>query len=1108
MPAPHRSQSLIRSLLQALMGLIGLTVMLVGLPVGLLRFGTLPTSLPSPGGAWDALLSPDDGTLLLTVLTLIAWACWAAFAASTLIELTALLRRRTARRVRGLGSMQGAAAFLLSSIVLVGVPAAASAATVSPAAAVSAPATPGPTTAAPTTTHQASTLIETGVKHRIGTGTTWWALAEDQLGDGLRWRDIADLNPDLPASADLPAGTTVVLPANARAATGHLAQTPASADDDAHTTAATAHTHQPHTSSAKPATTTYTVVSGDTLSEIAEHKLGDAAQYPKIFALNERQPQPHGLPEITDEDEIYPGQHLNLPAQSAAPEQAKPTAPSKDTATPSPAPTEHPHPAAPAPHASDNAPAPGPTTTTPTATPTPEADHPTPSTTPETDRQAVTPTPNTTSAPPTTSPDTPTSPSASDHPNSAPTAGASPAVPATILGGVAALLAAGLLSALGVKRILQQRRRRPGQTIATPDEPNHLEQALPAVAEPASVALLDTALRTLAHHASVDGQPLPRLRGARVTARTVEVLADDGSDSPLTPFKASGKQGGWWTLDDGALLLDADTARQVPAPYPGLVTLGTDDDGSLLLVHLPHVRALLFDGPEPDVRAVARAIALEAATSAWADHAEILTVGLGSDIDNLLPQGRLRALPHAGHAIRDLGEMLLEAHQFASEPDQPTALPWMLICAADLTDEHAWQLADALATAQHFPVAVVLAGTDTARSAFPDAEWLDAALDTPQPCETLTSDLLLQRLTDEAYEQAVQALQITEEPARPAEGAWQLVPDPERPRPRGPLTVPAPSSTPPDAAGDTPFPALMASIDPSPIPVGEASPNTPTEPDAREAADPKADSPSTESAAAVPTDDEDPNAPEIRLLGPVTVTGIPSSGHGAKMAALAALIYCKPRRDIASLCEAMDPTSPWHNRTLIARLSELRSRLGQAPDGELYFPRNNTGVYWLSPAVRCDWTRFQQLAKRGLTAGPRTGIADLEAALELVRGRPFAGRDYPWAGPLQQEMISRICDVAHALAVWHNPQDGSVAPDLDAARRAIAVGLEVEETCELLYRDWMRIEHAAGNRAGIHTAIAQLQQANRRHDLGLEPETEQTIQDLLAEPAAASSRAR
>jgi hypothetical protein len=75
--------------------------------------------------------------------------------------------------------------------------------------------------------------------------------------------------------------------------------------------------------------------------------------------------------------------------------------------------------------------------------------------------------------------------------------------------------------------------------------------------------------------------------------------------------------------------------------------------------------------------------------------------------------------------------------------------------------------------------------------------------------------------------------------------------------------------------------------------------------------------------------------------------------------------------------------------------------------------------------------------------------------------------------------------------------------DLSAARQAVATGLDVDDAAELLYRDWMRIEAAAGNRQGLHTAVTRVQQVNRALDCSLELETEQLINDLLNGSGAA-----
>ena len=52
-------------------------------------------------------------------------------------------------------------------------------------------------------------------------------------------------------------------------------------------------------------TTTYTVVSGDSLSKIAKRKYGDAQKWPVIFEANRDT--------IKDPDLIHPGQVLKIP---------------------------------------------------------------------------------------------------------------------------------------------------------------------------------------------------------------------------------------------------------------------------------------------------------------------------------------------------------------------------------------------------------------------------------------------------------------------------------------------------------------------------------------------------------------------------------------------------------------------------------------------------------------------------------------------------------------------------------------------------------------------------------------------------------------------------
>ncbi|MFI6341409.1 bacterial transcriptional activator domain-containing protein [Streptomyces sp. NPDC050535] len=174
-----------------------------------------------------------------------------------------------------------------------------------------------------------------------------------------------------------------------------------------------------------------------------------------------------------------------------------------------------------------------------------------------------------------------------------------------------------------------------------------------------------------------------------------------------------------------------------------------------------------------------------------------------------------------------------------------------------------------------------------------------------------------------------------------------------------------------------------------------------------------------------------------------------------------------------------------------------RRALGNDPTRHAYVPRRRSSgedPHQLAASVRCDWTRFVEFAECALSHG-LAALPDLERALGLVQGRPFGSRPLPWAEPHQQEMITRIIDVAHTIATHRTPPGPH--HDLTAARHAITTGLSADDSAELLYRDWICIEHAAGNRPELHAAITRIQQINRALDCYLESETEQLTHALL-----------
>ncbi|MFE7077063.1 hypothetical protein ACFU96_43955 [Streptomyces sp. NPDC057620] len=1098
---------IVRDLVRALLGLAGLLALLAAVPYVLLLFDTQPTDW---SGNPTVLLRPDDGTLLLTACTCIGWAAWATFAYTVILEIVAVARRRSAPRLRPVSSVQAVAAFLVGAIALIAP--AASAAPSSPTPAVTAPPSPSAKSSSPGAAPNTSAAARAAQAptHTVASSTELpWDLAERYLGAGQRWRDIAALNPDVAglAAGDqyLPEGAVIKLPADARpaakAATGK-----------------------------RERASTVTVRSCDYLSKIARQELGDGDRWPELFAASRSQPQPRGLPEITDPDLIYAGQQITVP--DAPPTQADPPREAEERSRP---------PAAPPPSHDDQQPGHGaaeptmkPSRSTPAPHPSPSSAAGTPSTTstrqPEEGRSnssvraPAAPRPSTStsatrSAAPSSSQDG--SPTAAPPDTPGATAENGPGRLLTVLG-AGALLASAITGALALRRTLQRRRRTPGEKIAIAAQPSAAEAQLAAAAEPGAAARLDVALRTLAHqwrqkHTTT---PLPALRAARLGLRTAEVLPDDRTQAPPAPFKAG--QGGWWSLPTDAALLDDDTAREVPAPYPGLVTIGSTAQDELLLLDLCRLPALLLDGDQDHVTEVCTALALELGMSPWAHDVEIVTIGFGEDLPQLLPTARIAHMRDARHALQDLGERLLEAHQMP----ETGHMPYLLLCASALDADTAWEFADIIDKATTLPVTLV-APAGSAAAHFPEADVLDASLRTPQHLGYADTDITVQRLEHNAYLQITAALQVSGQPPHAAEGPWRDVPvEPERHHHAAetvaagraaPTNQTATTSSSADDAGTDVFPALLAAS------TGPATPRSPlataapgagsstiendADPATGRSPSPPVAAPNSDQSGVFATtppaqdnardQEHDAGAPEIRVLGPVEVTGVGSTGHGPRIAQLAVLLYFRPGRSADLVCADMEPVTPWTASTLNARLRGLRRCLGNDPHGIPYVPRRNVAgaPYQLAPSVQCDWTRFLHLVEHALPLGA-SGLPDLERALRMVRGRPFGGRPLPWAEPYQQEMSTRIVDVAHTVAL-HRTVPGP-GQDLGAARRAVAVGLDVDDTAELLYRDSMRIEAAAGNRQGLHTAIARVQHVNRMLDCSLEMETEQLINELLS----------
>ena len=234
----------------------------------------------------------------------------------------------------------------------------------------------------------------------------------------------------------------------------------------------------------------------------------------------------------------------------------------------------------------------------------------------------------------------------------------------------------------------------------------------------------------------------------------------------------------------------------------------------------------------------------------------------------------------------------------------------------------------------------------------------------------------------------------------------------------------------------------------------------------------------------------------VQVLGPVRVLharGTVEPSKTRQLTEIAAYLSLYPGGDYRSLNEAIWPGARELDSTRHTAMSKLRKWLGA--DGDVEFVPHVGDGYRLHPDVRTDWQLWQQLLPDGPAASPTSSLA---AALELVHGKPFAGTDarrYAWAERDRQEMISAIVDVAHELG-----RRALLSGDAPLARRAAAAGLQADPGAELLWRDALRAEWAAGDRDGLQATAERLWAFAEDFGDDLEDETVTLLNELLHRP--------
>jgi LysM repeat protein len=284
---------------------VGIVLFVVGTPRILFTIGVGPTLNPDWNGLRDMLASPDDGTLALKVLALVAWLAWLVMAVSLLVETVARLRGVHAPRLPGLGVPQVAAGRLVAaaSLLFIALPVVTQAVAPPSARATEFPRTlvpeqqVAPAPAVPVAAHGSATAVTPTpdrkepptADYTVKRGDSLWKIAAELLGDGKRYVEIVDLNRDV-----LNGKPDFVTP-------GAVLRIPSE------------EAFQPKASAIAE---TYTVKRGDTLSEIALDELGDPMRSPEVFEASRDTVQPDGA-HLSDPNLIRPGWELTIPGEDA-----------------------------------------------------------------------------------------------------------------------------------------------------------------------------------------------------------------------------------------------------------------------------------------------------------------------------------------------------------------------------------------------------------------------------------------------------------------------------------------------------------------------------------------------------------------------------------------------------------------------------------------------------------------------------------------------------------------------------------------------------------------------------------------------------------------------
>ena len=582
----------------------------------------------------------------------------------------------------------------------------------------------------------------------------------------------------------------------------------------------------------------------------------------------------------------------------------------------------------------------------------------------------------------------------------------------------AAMLSAGVLTLLAVRRRSRMRRARPNSVLPDP-QPNVVdaERALRTIDAGDRFARVDLAIRAAAM-SLIDGD-------ARVVAAAVGTDGDvelwASTSCSLAPPWEPGVDRTRWLLSAGTPIeLLAPDARRVGAPCPTLVQLGTCDDGRDLYVDLEALEAIEIGGPGAAADAIVAAVAATLATSVLAEVTTL--VGVGVDDAAFL-----------GH----------RHHQPARGVQEGFASAAAAIGATAHAERSTFDLRARVTSGETWEPAVVLVGA-AGGTVMPPSNRTGLAVVSASPIHGPSSRLA------------------------PESGSWVL-------RPLGVRLTPI-------GIGPDDVAALAAVVDvPEPRPIDlDLDPGLELDGDRTMAPSEFVDAPPTAAVSddqpdLKPVGDEpsvEPVAYElvVRLLGPVAVEsadGRPIEFERSKTKELIAWLATHRDRSTRSNARAALWELDVRDNTFSNVVSEARrsmARCVEPPDGEEWLGRTLTDALPLHPLVVTDAELIDHALASARLQPPAAAIDTLREALDWITGVPFEGTSYLWpdAEGITSALVLRAITLTTALAD-HCLSVG----DVDGVFGATSRGLQVLPAHEDMIAVRMRAYAKIGDRAGV-----------------------------------------